>query len=187
MTKPATIDPDLAIDEHGRPEHPARIDPFLNINAQALAVLALVTDESWGCPIPKGLAYVQTHGWYNGRERGVSLMVKPFHGSGCLIVTFGECRGGDSIFVDSWTMDLAPFNGPTEPDFPDAAYRARRYAKPYNAGEAADIIREIVAAWVPEALKARAESDAKVAARKAEGKPRKGFSALFTDRKGGRK
>lgn len=45
----------------------------------------------------------------------------------CLVLTFGEVRNSDHIFVDSWEHIGGFMNPPTVEDFPDTAYAARQY------------------------------------------------------------
>ncbi len=69
---------------------------------------------------------VSTYAWYNGRERGVALVCRKQRFSDpALVITFGECRSSDSIFVDSWMME-PNMNGPTVVDFPETAYQNRQ-------------------------------------------------------------
>jgi hypothetical protein len=83
-------------------------DSTLGLSAEAIAILAILADEE-ACPDKDGEpnpdVWIQTHAWYNGRERGASLTVRADAGERrALIVTFGRHRRSDEIFVDSWQV-----------------------------------------------------------------------------------
>jgi hypothetical protein len=77
-----------------------------------------------------------TFPWYNGREKGVA--VRMGMNDRVLTVTFGECRGTDDIFVDSWESDQSwrAYEPATVAEFPDEAYAARHTTR--NPQAAAD-------------------------------------------------
>lgn len=124
-------------------------DPSLGLNDQAYAVLAMLGRAE---PTDLGAKYddtsreyeieIKTFAWYNGRERGVLLEVRPhFTSKKALLVTFGECRSGDSIFVDSWEVEEHFLNPPTPADFPDEAYERREVARYGDVAKAVDLIK----------------------------------------------
>jgi len=115
-------------------------DLTLGVKPAAAAVLALLqrepdfADHSGS----RYLVEVGTRAWYNGRERGVSLTVQTdVSDKKHLVITFGECRSSDDIFVDHWVVDgFPPFNAPGVADQPEESYSRReefRYAE--NAAE----------------------------------------------------
>ena len=76
----------------------------------------------------RGRSYWKTTAWYNGRECGICIVVPAAGGSvapRALVITFGECRNIDNIFVDTWTMP-ENINPPTVNDYPEEAYQRRR-------------------------------------------------------------
>lgn len=122
-------------------------DPHLGINKQARAVLAYLDTEPSFAKYENGFydIDISTHAWYNGRERGVSLTISRLGFRGCLVVTFGECRNSDGIFVDAWELPGAPYNGPTTEGFTDDAYKARKTFPEGAAGKAGEYIFEKLA------------------------------------------
>ena len=131
-------------------------DPHVGIGRQARAVLALLDRAPDFAEYKDGFYQVeiQSRAWYNGRERGVSLCVSRMCCEGCLVITFGEHRNSDSIFVDSWLMKQPPFNSPTTEDFSDEAYKARKSFPYGHAGDAADYIYEKMAEFYATLVKA---------------------------------
>lgn len=96
----------------------------LNLNPVAWKILR----ELQKSPSLKKLGHhVSASAWYNGRERGVCLVVRhPANLSGPgLVIVFGEHRNSDDAFVDSWTMSTLPWNPPTITDEPEEAYDNR--------------------------------------------------------------
>lgn len=124
-------------------------DPTFGIGRQARAVLAMLEREPDFAEYKDGFyeVRIQTRAWYNGRERGISLVVQRLGYRGCLVITFGEHRNSDGIFVDSWEMATPPRNSPTAGDFSDEAYKARRSFDEGQAGRAADHIYELMSAF----------------------------------------
>lgn len=91
-------------------------------------------------------SYWKTTAWYNGRECGICIVVPVFSGSvnpRALVITFGECRASDAIFVDSWTMPEG-MNPPTVDDYDDTAYKNRRTFDHANIAEAAKCVEALL-------------------------------------------
>ena len=143
-------------------------DLTLGLSAQALAVLQLLAQTE--CD---GLAEydsehheykieIRTRAWYNGRERGISLEVRPSVTSvRGLIVTFGEHRTSDHIFIDSWETDQ-PYllNPPTVADCPwDGEGYERRMVHYGEVVKAVDCIRERIARFITACAAAEAEAE----------------------------
>jgi len=66
--------------------------------------------------------------WYNGRERGICLCIDSAPDKNTdtwYVITFGECRNSDQIFVDNWSM-AKEMNPPTIDDFDEISYKKRR-------------------------------------------------------------
>ncbi len=104
-----------------------------NINQVSLAILALLQGEvdfpyeDW----PEDFDHqfeIETSVFYNGRERGICLTVKNYRSEDgkILVVTWGENRNSDSIFVADWIQKNS-INPPTLVDMPDKAYDQRQY------------------------------------------------------------
>lgn len=89
-------------------------------------------------------AIVMTFPFYNGRERGIGFSIYRYGQKNSLIVTFGECRNSDSIYIDAWEIEKILMNPPTVADFTEEAYTNRRYVVPEKYDEAVKIILEIV-------------------------------------------
>jgi hypothetical protein len=106
-------------------------DPTFNLNPQALAVLAMLSRrEPAFAEYDKDLGTykieIETSPWYNGRERGVCLNVRrSFSDKTCLLITFGEHRNTDGIFIDCWVHKGHFMNPPTLKDYNDKAYKGR--------------------------------------------------------------
>ncbi len=93
-------------------------DQLFGLNSQSLAILhLLVRRETSFAEFADGRykVCIVTTPWYNGAERGVALQI--FRGNEpkglCRIVTFGERREDDGLFVEYWDQPEPPFNAPT--------------------------------------------------------------------------
>lgn len=81
-------------------------DPTLSLSAQALAILAILGHEPINEEILGDDVEIASYAWYNGRERGASLVVRAqADDNRSLIVTFGEHRRSDDVFVDTWEAE----------------------------------------------------------------------------------
>ena len=122
------------------------VESHLGLSEQALAVLAvLARREPDFAPYDKEFHdyeyEVATAAWYNGRERGVSLVIsKGITKAPPLVITFGEHRNSDNIFIDSWVGKQRFLNPPTIADFPDAAYEARTLVEYGRVDRAVEVI-----------------------------------------------
>jgi hypothetical protein len=162
-------------------------DSTLGISAQAYAVLALLSrmepadvaeyDEDHN-DYKDYKVEISTHAWYNGRERGVCLEVRPSIASKkALLITFGEHRNSDDIFIDSWVVETHFLNPPTVADFTDEAYEQRTLVKYGHVAEAVDVIR----AKMKEFLEDRAALDVVVHGRPARVLPELGDKPAGAD------
>jgi len=111
----------------------------ININGQAKAVLALLEKREIDHNI-EAYVCIDTSVWYNGRERGYALSVYRLGKIDGLVITFGEHRNSDNIFVDSWVTTLS-INPPTVADFTDDAYKNRVN---FRYGECGAVVRYIL-------------------------------------------
>lgn len=106
------------------------INTNLQIDHQAWAILHLLNKFD----LPN--VHINAAAWYNGREKGISLNLSNTLSSfGYLVITFGEVRNSDNIFVDAWKVDY-PVNPPKVEDFTEEAYRDRttfKYNETYEA------------------------------------------------------
>jgi hypothetical protein len=133
------------------PVMPNITDATLGVHSQARAILALLDREPDFAKYENGFydVNIATSAWYNGRERGYALVLSKIGRSECLVITFGESRGSDSIFVDSWTM-VPPLNPPTVANFPEGAYNTRKHFEANETAKAADYIYEALEAYYNE-------------------------------------
>jgi hypothetical protein len=90
--------------------------------------------------------YLETAAFYNGRERGVAVIVHSFAEGKPLAIVFGENRRSDQIFVDEFEYEHG-MNPPTIRDFTQEAYQNRRYFSWDQIGT--------VSEYIHNALKAR--------------------------------
>jgi hypothetical protein len=96
-------------------------DPSLGLNPQALAILAALSQlhlhdvADWSDADHDYECEIRTGAWYNCRESGVSLVVRHACDTSKtrLIITFGEVKSADDIFVDSRVYVGALINPPT--------------------------------------------------------------------------
>ncbi len=137
-------------------------DVTLGLKSQAWAILAMLSASDcdglggdWDTKFRDYKIEIKTYAWYNGRERGFCLEVRPSMASRkALLVTFGEHRNTDGIFVDAWEVDKYFLNEPTVEDFTDEAYE-RRMSVPYgNVGQAVEVIRDKIEAFMASQFKA---------------------------------
>lgn len=138
-------------------------DMTFGIGEQALAILQMLSRFSPDfAQYNEGLneynIHIETRGWYNGRENGVALILFSRHYTEsskddpqtAFVITFGEDRNSDTIFVDQWTMkynsNLNTMNAvPLAQDFPSESYEQDRKMFKYGAiGEAAIYIQELL-------------------------------------------
>lgn len=90
-----------------------------------------------------------TRPFYNGREKGVCLVVTHKQSSKCLFVYFANVRNGDGLFMLHCTGD-APPDGPTIRDFTDEAWRQRQSYEDNELVEAAEHICKIIGRYYRE-------------------------------------
>lgn len=110
------------------------VDLQLNIKPAAWAVLHRLSEVEAPdalAPRPDASRWrTTTWAWYNGHERGISLVVERYISGGKvqrLVVVFGECRSSDSIFVDSWDDAEGDYSdGPKVEHMTVAAYEKRK-------------------------------------------------------------
>lgn len=149
-----------------------RADPTFGIGSQARAILHFLTDAEPSFATYEDGYYdirIETFPWYNGREKGICLVVQPrYTGTPrALHITFGEDRRTDSIFVDTWE-DTTPFNCPTlegaDQEAYDKAYQNRKHFNQGRVGDAAEYIIEAMEGYY-KANHAKVEKPAKAAKR----------------------
>jgi hypothetical protein len=139
---------------------PMCADPSFGVKAPALAIMALLSQTApdfaeWDAKYQKYLVKIQTFPWYNGREKGVCLMVQRHTGgTEAFCVTFGECRGSDRIFVEGWEQP-EPFNQPTVEERErvlgeqgtEDLYQNRKTFSRKQLVEVSDHVYSLMAAW----------------------------------------
>jgi len=129
-------------------------DPTFGIKSQALAILQLLAGQDpvfadWNTKTGRYEVTIKTFPWYAGREKGICLVMKPDGHpdptEGHLHIAFGEDRGTDGIFVETWEAG-EPFNSPTlenrDAAVGDRAYENRASFPCGQIGQAADFIVE---------------------------------------------
>ena len=126
--------------------------PRTRINNQALALMEYLKGQ-WHVG-DHGDIYIQIESdfWYNGRERGISLTMRVGNTEPVLIITFGENRNSDSIFVDYWEDEIG-INPPVVGQFTDEAYENRSYFKPWNFTPAKNYIVWLIKRFVAKRVK----------------------------------
>lgn len=107
-------------------------DTTLEIKPIAQAVLRMLDyepnwPENWDVEHKYHYMTPHTAAWYNGRECGYVLHTYCNRRNQTHIITFGEDRSSDAIFVDVWTIEGRRINPPTTKDFTDEAYKNRRF------------------------------------------------------------
>lgn len=132
-------------------------DPSFGVNPSAQAILCLLAGTSPDFATSTGVAPydvdILTYTWVNGRERGASLVVKTRPPGRCLILTFGEDRRSDLLFVEEWEESEEPFNGPTVENRTraigeaEAVYKNRRHFSPRDVGSVAEYLYNRMAVW----------------------------------------
>ena len=129
----------------------------LDMNALATATLVLLADTfPEFAPYEEGRSEFSatTAAWYNGRERGFSVVVKSYlnpslhiEGYRRLVVTCAEHRNVDSVVVDWWLDGKIDINPPTPGDMPGAAnWEAAVHRETFcDPRKAADHIYDVIA------------------------------------------
>jgi len=145
-----------------------RPDPSFGLNNQAMALLhflAAMEPDFAEYEHGRYSIEVSTYPWYNGREKGVCLVVQ--HGlcdPKALHITFGEIRNCDSIFVDHW-VSTTPYNGPTlentDPTAYEKAYQGRKVIGHGEIGKAAECIYGLMEDYYKTQKKEKAKESGK--------------------------
>jgi hypothetical protein len=138
----------------------------LGLSGQALAILALLCDRELYFEDVKAseplVIDIKSRAWYNGRERGVCLIVEDHSVNqrttdecrinGKLCIVFGENRSSDNIFVDCW-LDNKIFNNPPTPEhLPDGAYDRRRAFDYGRVDQAERYVRNLIEEFLADDL-----------------------------------
>lgn len=124
------------------------VDPDFGIRPQARALLAYLSEFSIDLPL---CWMLWTWAWYNGREKCFCITVET--GSHkrkpkTFVVVAGECRGSDSLFVDSWAVDGSLYGeSPKVHEPTPAAYKARKTFSPGRFDQAQEAIYEAIRAF----------------------------------------
>jgi len=130
------------------------IDIGLSIDNQAQAVLQMLRGYDGNFADIEGLHGLSTFAWYNGRERGISLVAH--HTSAktdSLVIVFGEIRNTDGIFVDVYEDSHAStMSCPTweDPGY-TAAWENRNSFSYGAAGKVAQFVLKTIEKWVKQA------------------------------------
>lgn len=124
-------------------------DPTFGLRSQALAILALLSQTEaefaeWDEEFHRYRVRFNTFAWYNGREKGVAIKVRrelndpkgeapPMP---VLVVSFGEDRHSNKVFVQIWLTDSIE-GAPTVEELDSRVERGteqRWEFDPYNYG-----------------------------------------------------
>lgn len=126
----------------------------LELNHQAMAVLEYLSGMSPDFAPYKDGHYLynsSTYAWYNGRERGFSLVVnKDISSVSCKVFVVVESRISDSIVVYTWDSEHGYLNGPTVKDFPEESYTRAIHFKWGDVGEVVNFIYSALTFWFKE-------------------------------------
>jgi hypothetical protein len=92
---------------------------------------------------------LRTFPWYNGYEKGASIVLRPCGSmKPCLVISFGEARNSNGIFVETWEQALEPFNIPTIEERENKALSFARVSFDCgDIGEAASYIYGLMEAY----------------------------------------
>jgi hypothetical protein len=99
-------------------------DTHLNLNNQALAVLAVLGQSEpdfadWDAGAHEYVIETTTAAWYNGRERGFSLVVRrTIESPVTLVIIVAQHRNSGDIIVWSWRTKKRFLNPPTVGNLP---------------------------------------------------------------------
>lgn len=135
-------------------------DLSFGLNSQALAVATLLANREpdfadFDGELKSYDAIIETYPWYNGREKGVAIVMRRGWGSPRrFVLVMAECRNSDDIVVEEWEQD-DPYNGPTlkgrigalGADADQAVYAGRKYIPYGRIGKAADYIYGRMSVW----------------------------------------
>jgi len=147
------------------------IDIGLGINSQAYAVLHMLKSWEGTLADEKGVDDIKTFAWYNGRERGISLVVSFYLPGGPrstrhpnLVFAFSEHRCSDQIFVDQYEkMHAGVMKEPCHTDDEyELAYQNRTSFDEGYAGAVAQHIVKAIQKWLR--AKVREESEVRTEA-----------------------
>lgn len=129
-------------------------DLSFGLNSQALAVLQLLAFKEpafarFDEKLRHYLVEIKTFPWYNGRERGICLIMWPgYEQTGpCLFFAVAECRASDDLIVEMWAQPHFRDNCPTIDtrdevlgDRADEPFNNRKEFPRGEIGKAADFI-----------------------------------------------
>jgi len=124
------------------------INRSLSIKNQAYAVLAMLESYESEFSELEGLR-MDTFAWYNGRERGISIVASFSVFEPGLAIVFGEHRMSDAIFVDFYeTKHGSTMDPPShEDDGYEGAYEKRKCFDFGRADMAAAFIQGVIVKW----------------------------------------
>lgn len=141
-----------------------RIEPHLGLSGQALAVLAVLTDAElcFEGVAEDDLVDINSYAWYNGRERGICLVVNdwglskrvedPNRVNEKLVIVFAEHRSSDMVFVDCFLTNRVAINPPTHIDMSEGAYDRRRMFDCGRVDQVERYIRNLIQEYLTDDL-----------------------------------
>lgn len=137
------------------------VDFTFGIKSQAVAVLHELNAQEEAFEADS----ISTRPWYNGREKGIVLIVQVSYLRPALCVAFFEHRSSDNIEVHQWEQPVG-INSPTGYDTCNQMAYETSLHKSFDCGHASDAayyIVERVTAWVKHERAVRKERERKEA------------------------
>lgn len=132
-----------------------RIDSKLNVKKPAWDVLRILQRRLRELPenLERKVLQTGTAAWYNGRERGISLVVqKRQQSTENLVIVWTECRNSDQIVVWAWRPKHISINPPSYEDTGfDAVYKHGTYFDYNKQWTAAQYINSVIETYLREA------------------------------------
>lgn len=130
-------------------------DSYLYLNSQSLAVLAMLAQREpdfaeYDKENREYLYEATTAAWYNGRERGFSLVVRrQMTDRACTVITVAEHRSSDQIVIMSWDYEDKYFlNPPMVDDAPESAWAGSQHVDYGRIDLAVALIEKIVSRFL---------------------------------------
>lgn len=126
------------------------IDFTFGLAWQSRVILEMLKEFKDTEPATKGKSIseldidIRTRPLYNGRERGICLIVTPHEILGeSLLIFFAETRGGENAFIQHHVTNT-PSNPPTMSNFTTESYQDRTYYKESQLAKAAKDICKLI-------------------------------------------
>jgi hypothetical protein len=130
-----------------------QIDLKLGIHPQAWAIATLLSEHDFDLKHKQQYHnppwQIETRAFYNGRERGIILVVYNWLDPRLkLCVFFTEARNSDQIIVVPWEDMVNDVNPPTIDRVPEGAWNGAKHFDWNETAVAAVHIRKLVQRWI---------------------------------------